>query len=444
MKKVVILLILVLLVRLDVLAQVKQWSLRECCDYAISHSISIHQKTNTTRTAGIDLSTARNSRLPNANLSANESFNFGRAQTIDGTYSNRNTNNTSFSLSTNVPLFTGFQITNQIKLNQLNLDAALNDLEKARNDIRMQVAKAYVQILYDSEMADVAYRQITIDSLQVVRLQALFNNGKASQAQLSQQLATLAKSHLTATQAENSRKLSLLALSQLLELPTPEGFAIVFPNLDELDKLDNLAQLGSPELIYQEALSFKPEIQAEQLRLQGAERSIKIAQAPLYPTLNLNAGLQSNYFKTNGMAADPFFTQIKNNFAQYFGVSMNYTLFNRLATRNNIRKARVNRENQQLVLDNVKKTLYKEIQQAYYNAVASHAKHASSKAAVESSKAAFELMKAKYENGRATITEFDESKMRYLNAESDHVRSRYEYLYQTALLNFYRGRDLTF
>lgn len=444
MKKVVILLILVLLVRLDVLAQVKQWSLRECCDYAISHSISIHQKTNTTRTAGIDLSTARNSRLPNANLSANESFNFGRAQTIDGTYSNRNTNNTSFSLSTNVPLFTGFQITNQIKLNQLNLDAALNDLEKARNDIRMQVAKAYVQILYDSEMADVAYRQITIDSLQVVRLQALFNNGKASQAQLSQQLATLAKSHLTATQAENSRKLSLLALSQLLELPTPEGFAIVFPNLDELDRLGNLAQLGSPELIYQEALSFKPEIQAEQLRLQGAERSIKIAQAPLYPTLNLNAGLQSNYFKTNGMTADPFFTQIKNNFAQYFGVSMNYTLFNRLATRNNIRKARVNRENQQLVLDNVKKTLYKEIQQAYYNAVASHAKHASSKAAVESSKAAFELMKAKYENGRATITEFDESKMRYLNAESDHVRSRYEYLYQTALLNFYRGRDLTF
>ena len=444
MKKVVILLILVLLVRLDVLAQVKQWSLRECCDYAISHSISIHQKTNTTRTAGIDLSTARNSRLPNANLSANESFNFGRAQTIDGTYSNRNTNNTSFSLSTNVPLFTGFQITNQIKLNQLNLDAALNDLEKARNDIRMQVAKAYVQILYDSEMADVAYRQITIDSLQVVRLQALFNNGKASQAQLSQQMATLAKSHLTATQAENSRKLSLLALSQLLELPTPEGFAIVFPNLDELDKLDNLAQLGSPELIYQEALSFKPEIQAEQLRLQGAERSIKIAQAPLYPTLNLNAGLQSNYFKTNGITADPFFTQIKNNFAQYFGVSMNYTLFNRLATRNNIRKARVNRENQQLVLDNVKKTLYKEIQQAYYNAVASHAKHASSKAAVESSKAAFELMKAKYENGRATITEFDESKMRYLNAESDHVRSRYEYLYQTALLNFYRGRDLTF
>jgi outer membrane protein len=444
MKKVIICSCLIAAFAQPLLAQEKQWSLRECYDYAISHNISIHQKTNSSRQMGIDLSTARNSRLPNANLSASETFSFGRAQTIDGTYSNRNTNNTSLALSTNVPLFTGFQITNQIKLNRLNLDASLNDLEKARNDIRMQVAKAYVQILYDSEVADVAYRQITIDSLQVVRLQALFNNGKASQAQLSQQLATLAKSRLTATQAENSHKLSLLALSQLLELPTPEGFDIVHPNLDELDQLDDVAKLGSPELIYQEALSFKPEIQAEQLRLQGTERSIKIAQAPLYPTLNFNAGLQSNYFKTNGMSADPFFTQIKNNFAQYFGVSMNFTLFNRLATRNNIRKARVNRENQQLTLDNAKKALYKEIQQAYYNAVASHAKHASSKAAVESSKDAFELMKAKYENGKANITEFDESKIRYLNAESDHIRSRYEFLYQTALLNFYRGRDLTF
>ena len=444
MKKVVIFLMLVLPVRLDVLAQDKPWSLQECCDYAVSHNISIHQKDNASRQMAIDLSTARNSRLPNATLSASETFSFGRAQTIDGTYSNRNTNNTSLALGTSVPLFTGFQITNQIKLNQLNLDAALNDLEKARNDIRMQVAKAYVQILYDSEMADVAYRQITIDSLQVVRLQALFDNGKASQAQLSQQLATLAKSRLTATQAENSRKLSLLTLSQLLELPSPEGFAIVYPNLDELDQLDDLAKLGSPELIYQEALSFKPEIQAEQIRLQGTERSIKIAQAPLYPILNFNAGLQSNYFKTNGVSADPFFTQMKNNFAQYFGVSMNFLLFNRLATRNNIRKARVSRENQQLALDNAKKTLYKEIQQAYYNAVASHAKHASSKAAAESSKDAFELMKAKYENGKANITEFDESKIRYLNAESDHVQARYEFLYQTALLNFYRGKDLTF
>ena len=118
------------------------WSLRQCTEHAVVHNISIHQKAIVERQRIQQLSTARNSRLPNATFSASESFNFGRAQTIDGTYSNRNTNNTSFSLGTSVPLFTGFQIPNTIKLNQLNLDAATQDLEKARNDIRMQVAKA--------------------------------------------------------------------------------------------------------------------------------------------------------------------------------------------------------------------------------------------------------------------------------------------------------------
>lgn len=417
------------------------WSLRQCTEHAVAHNIGIRQKANAERQADIQLSTALNSRLPNANFQAGETFSFGRAQTIDGTYSNRNTNNASFSLGTSIPLFTGFNIPNQIKLNRLNLDAAVQDLEKARNDIRMQVAKAYVQILYDSEIADVAHRQVSIDSMQVVRLQALVNNGKASQAELSQQQATLAKSRLTTTQAENTRRLSLLALSQLLELPSPEGFDIVRP---QVEHLNSEVSLVSPEIIYQEALAVKPEIQAEQLRLQGAEHSIKIAQSANYPMLNLNAGLQTNYFKTNGVAADAFFSQLKNNFAQYVGISLNYTIFNRLATRNSIRKARIERENQQLLLDNTKKALYKEIQQAYYNAVAAQSKHESSIQAAKSSKDAFELMRAKYENGKANMVEFDDAKNKYLNSESDLVQARYEYLYQTALLEFYRGRELSF
>ena len=417
------------------------WSLRQCTEHAVAHNIGIRQKANAERQADIQLSTALNSRLPNANFQAGETFSFGRAQTIDGTYSNRNTNNASFSLGTSIPLFTGFNIPNQIKLNQLNLDAAVQDLEKARNDIRMQVAKAYVQILYDSEIADVAHRQVSIDSMQVVRLQALVNNGKASQAELSQQQATLAKSRLTTTQAENTRRLSLLALSQLLELPSPEGFDIVRP---QVEHLNSEVSLVSPEIIYQEALAVKPEIQAEQLRLQGAEHSIKIAQSANYPMLNLNAGLQTNYFKTNGVAADAFFLQLKNNFAQYVGISLNYTIFNRLATRNSIRKARIERENQQLLLDNTKKALYKEIQQAYYNAVAAQSKHESSIQAAKSGKDAFELMRAKYENGKANMVEFDDAKNKYLNSESDLVQARYEYLYQTALLEFYRGRELSF
>jgi len=426
-------------------AQTHAWDLRECCTYAVEHNISIKQRENSREQRELQLSTAKNSRLPDLNGSASESFSFGRGLTLDNTYANRSTSSTSFSLGTSVPIFTGFQIPNTIKLNQLNLEAATHDLEKAKNDIRMQVAQAYVQILYNMEIADVAHRQIDIDSAQVVRLLAFVNNGKASQAQLSQQKATLAKAKLTATQADNTLQLSLLSLSQLLELPSPEGFTIVRPSVTASDGslLGSLAG-SSPDAIYQEALAMKPEVQAEQLRLTASERSIDIARAGLYPTLSLNAGLQSNYYKTNGMKAESFASQMKNNFSQYIGFNLSVPIFNRFQTRNSIRTAKLDRDNQLLQLDNIKKSLYKEIQQAYYNAVAASSKYTSSVSAAQSSKDAFTLTQAKYENGKATITEFNEAKNNYLNAESDLVQARYEYLYQTALLDFYRGKDLNF
>ena len=442
MKKVIILVILVQLVRLDVLAQEKQWTLRECCNYAVEHSISIKQRENACRQQDLQLSTAKNSRLPDLSASASQNFSFGRGLTEANTYSNTNTSSTSLSLGTSVPIFTGFQIPNQIKLSQLNLEAATADLEKAKDDIRMQVAQAYVQILYDLEIADVARRQIDIDSAQVVRLQAFVDNGKASEAELSQQKATLANSRLTATQADNNTRLAILALTQLLELPTPEGFAIVRPDLTAGD--GSAVAIPSPDAIYAEALGIKPEIAAQLLRLKGAAHSIKIAQAANLPSLSLSGGLGTNYYTTSGFKSDNFSTQIKNNFSQYIGLNLNIPIFNRFQTRNNIRNARIEQENQQLQLDNTKKTLYKEIQQVYYNALNAQSKEKSSEEALQSTKDAFQLMQAKYENGKATITEFNEAKNTYLKSESDLVQARYENLYQLALIDFYRGKDLNF
>jgi len=277
--------------------------------------------------------------------------------------------------------------------------------------------------------------------MQVARLEKFLENGKASGADVSQQKATLAQSQLTATQAQNNLHLALLVLTQLLELPTPEGFSIVRPNLNN----QNILNIPSdPNIIYQEALLFKPEVKAEQLRLDASEKNIKIAQAALYPTLSLTGGLQSNYNTISGVPSDGFFSQLKNNFSQYIGLSLNVPIFNRFSTRNSIRSARIDRENQQLQLDNIKKTLYKEIQQVYYNAVAAQAKYESSEVARQSSEDAFTLTQAKYENGKANITEFNEAKNRYLKAESDLVQARYEYLYQTSLLDFYRGKELNF
>lgn len=421
----------------------RHWSLRECCDYAVEHNISIKQQQNHCRQQEIQLSTAKNSRLPDLSGSVGQNFSFGRGLTAQNTYTNTNTSSTSLSLGTSIPIFTGFQIPNQIKLNQLNLEAATADLEKAKNDIRMEVAQAYVQILYNMEMGEVARRQVSIDSDQVARLQALVANGKASEAELSQQRATLANSTLTATQADNNTRLAILTLTQLLELPSPEGFSIIEPDIKSESTLMELSAL-TPDVIYADALGIKPEIAAQQLRLKGTDHSIKIAQAGNLPTLSLSGGLGTNYYTTSGFKSDAFGKQLKNNFSQYIGLNLSVPIFNRFSTRNSIRNARIEQENAQLTLDNTKKTLYKDIQQVYYNAQNAQAKEKASEQAVQSSSDAFKLTQAKYENGKATITEFNESKNNYLKAESDLVQARYENIYQHALIQFYRGKDLEF
>lgn len=422
-------------------AQVQPWSLRQCCEYALEHNISVKQCENQLRQREVQLSTARNQRLPDLNVSASQNFSFGRGLTSDNTYTNKSTSSTSFSVGTSVPLFTGFRIPNTIAVNRLNLEAATVDLEKAKNDICMQVAQAYVQILYAMEVADVAQRQIDIDSAQVARIEALVKVGKASEAQLSQQKATLAQSQLTATQAVNSRQLALLTLSQLLELETPDHFTIL--RLEQ-DVDGGGLELPTPDQIFADAMVVKPEIEAERLRLQVAEKNISLAKADLYPSLSFSAGMGSNYYKTSGFDADPFGRQMKNNFSQYLGFNLSIPVFSRFQTRNSIRSARIDRENQLLSFDSAKKTLYKEIQQVYYNTVAAQQKLKSSEQACQSAADAFRLTQAKYEQGKATITEFNEQKNIYLKSESDLTQARYEYLYQTALILFYRGQQLNF
>ena len=417
------------------------WTLEQCVDHAVTHNIGIRQRENMQRQQQLQLSTARNSRLPDLNASANENFSFGRGLTADNTYTNTNTTSTSFSIGTSVPLLTGNRIPKDIELKRLNLEAATQDLEKARNDIRVQVAQQFVQVLYNMEISHVARRQVAIDSAQVARLQAMLRVGRASEADVAQQRAALAQSLLTATQTDNNTRLALLELSQLLELPSPEGFAIRWEQADTAH-FHAGAAIPSPDAIYAEALALRPEIQAEQLRLKGAEASIGIARSGLFPILSFSAGMGSNYYKTSGFPADAFTTQMKNNFNQYIGFNLSVPIFNRFSVRNSIRSAKIDRENQQLALDNAKKQLYKEIQTAYYNTVAARQKLASSDQARQSSEEAFRLMKAKYEVGKATSTEFNEARNSLLKAESDLTQARYEYLYQTTLIQFYRGQAI--
>ena len=414
------------------------WSLKQCIEYALEHNISIKQQQKTVENSEIQLNTARSARLPSLNASANQSFSFGRGLTSDNTYTNRGTQSTGFDLGTSIPLITGGQIPNTIAVRKIDLQAALADLEKAREDISLQVTSQYLECLYQKELMEVAERQCELSKNQLRRIKLLFDNGKKSEADLAEAQSAVANDELTLTQATNNYDLTLLTLSQLLELDTPQGFAVEKP----AEASSALAALNLAPSADGLEYSTRPSIIAQQYRLKSAERNIRIAKAGYYPSLNFSAGLGSSYYKTSGFQADPFGTQMKNNFNQYLSFSLSIPIFNRFTTRNAVRQARVAVENQRLALENTRKALYKEMQQAYYNAVAAQKQYQSSQTACDAASASFNLMQKKYENGKANSTEFEEQKTRYMKAQADHLQAKYTYIFRQKILNYYRGEPL--
>lgn len=416
------------------------WSLRRCIDYAIEHNINIRQSDNAARQSEIEVNTAKWARLPNLNGSAGQSWNWGRTQTAvpnedTGDYStvyvNTSSNGTNLSLSTSIPLFTGLQLPNQYSLAKLNLKAAMADLEKAKEDISINIASAYLQVLFNQELHNVALGQLLLSREQCARIERLAGVGKASASEVADARSRVAQDQTTVVQTENDYRLSLLDLSQLIELESPEGFVLEAPAATL-----ELAPLGNPEEIYQIALVSKPAIQAARYRLEGSKHSIRIAQSGYYPQLSLSGSLGTSYYSTINRT---FSQQMNDNFNKYVGISLSVPLFNRLATRNQVRAARLQRENYALQLDDAKKTLYKEIQQAWYNASAAQSKYGSSHAAMLASEESFQLMAKKYESGKANAVEYNEAKQNLMKAQSDELQAKYEYLFRTKILDFYRG-----
>lgn len=416
------------------------WSLRRCIDYAIEHNIDIRQAANTAEQSAVEVNTAKWARLPNLNGSANQSWNWGRTQTAvpdetTGDYStvyvNTASNGTNMQLSTSIPLFTGLELPHQYSLAKLNLKAATADLQKAKEDISINIASGYLQVLFNQELHDVALGQVELSLQQCQRIESLAGVGKASSAEVADARARVAQDRMTAVQTENDYRLSLLSLSQLIELDSPEGFMLESPSTAITP-----SPVTPPDDIYQMALTSKASIQAAQYRLEGSKHSVRIAQSGFYPQLNLNGSLGTSYYSTINRT---FRQQMGDNFSKYLGLSLSVPLFNRLATRNRVRTARLQQENYALQLENAKKTLYKEIQQAWYNATAAESKYASSHAATLASEESFRLMTQKYENGKANAVEFNEAKQNLMKAQSDELQAKYEYLFRTKILDFYKG-----
>jgi len=414
------------------------WSLDDCIGYAQRNSIDVRQRALQIERSEVELSTARWSRLPGVSASIGANASFGRAITSDNTYKDNNQTSGSLNVSGSLPLFQGFRINREIEGCKLDLAAAVQDLERAREDVAVNVMTLYLQVLFNKELVGVAERQLALSTQQAARSSALVAEGKQPESARYESDAMRANDELALTQARNNLRLALLDLSQALNRESAAGFDVVVPRLDSLS-IASLHALGSTDEIYAYAAEYRPRIRAERIRLESSENAVRMARSALYPTLSVSGGYGTSVYDGD---PDSFWSQFRHKSSEYVGVSMSIPIFNRRATRNNIRTAQIAVRNQQLAVVNAEQSLRKEIEQAWVNADAAYAKYGSARSALASARIAFAYEEQKAAAGRSTLFDFNDAKTRMEKAESDLVQAKFEFVFRAKILDFYRGVPL--
>lgn len=422
------------------------WSLERCIRYAQENNIDLKQREQEKESRDIELNTSKWSWLPAVNANTAQSFQFGRSTTKSGVIVDQSAQNTTFNISLDMPLFDGLKTPNDIAARRLSLKAAMESLNKAKEDLAINVASYYLQVLYNKELLKVAELQVALDNEQVSKTEAMVNNGKVPLSQLYDMKAQLAKDEATLVESRNNVSLALLDLAQCLELErSNKDFDIETP--EQVDVVaENMGSLLPPDHIYENALTFKPQIKEQEYLLASAKKNLNVARSEYYPKLNLGASYSNGYYHSSmgGEFVDTrsFSEQLKQNGQNIIGFSLSIPLFNRLQVRNSVRQAKVNIRNQELMLENTRKALYKEIQQAYFNATAAQEKYTASGKSVVASKEAFEYAQASYEAGKSTVFEFNEAKTKYAQSLAEQAQAKYDYIFRAKILDFYNGVEI--
>ncbi|MDR2968432.1 MAG: TolC family protein, partial [Tannerellaceae bacterium] len=383
-----------------------KWTLEECIRHALEHNINLKQREQEEENRKISLHTSKHRWLPNLNAGVSQNFDFGRSPSNDGTIVDRTSANSSMYLQLNMPVFDGMEISNDIAAKKLDLLAATESLNKAREDLAINVASYYLQVLYNKEMQVIAELQAALSQEQVKRTESLVQAGKVPLSQLYDMKAQAAADEVSLTEANNNVSLALLDLAQSLELErNDKGFDIENPVTG-----DALTQyMGSillPDLIYDEAVAFKPQIKEQEYLLESQKKQLNVARAGYYPKLNLSASYSNgyyHYYNEKDYINPAFNTQWRQNERKTVGLSLSIPIFNRFQVRNSVRSARVAISTRELMRDDARKVLYKEIQQAYYNATAAQEKYISSGKSVEAGKEAFTYAEERYNAGKSTV-----------------------------------------
>ena len=422
--------IILIFCTLQISAQ-RVWTLQECVDTALMNNRNIKQQRLNYKSKVISYNQAKSDRLPNLNASIGQNFNFGRSLSVDNTYQNSNSQNTSFSVSSGVNLYNGFRMKNAIEARQAELMAAGADVQKIEKDIILNVSAAFLQVLQNKELLRNADNQLQITRENMARRKELIEAGKLAQGEIFEIQAQEANEELSRVQAENQLQLSLLDLAQVLELDHFQDIDVAVP----VNLLENELALLSADEVYISALASRPEIRSAQYRLESSLKNIEIARAGYLPSLSLGAQWGTGYYNMSNMPTNPSFgTQFSNNISTGVGLSLSIPIFNRYEVKNQVENAKLNVESSKIDIENTKIELRKTIQQAYYNAIAAKNRWESSQKSVTANEESYRFASQKFEVGRANQYEVNLAKTNLSQSISEQTQAKYEYVFRMKIL----------
>ena len=425
-----------------IFSQQKVWSLEECIKYAIENNIQIKQQFIQTEVQKNSLDLSKFHLLPTLNGQASHSYSSGRAldQNTYQFLNNQTLLSDYFYLGGSVPVFNGLENYNSIRKNKYLVLASQQDLQYISDNVALSVALAYLQILLNKELVAANDNQLNITLQQIEKTKKLVDAGSVAKGNLLQIEAQAAQEELSLITMKNQLETSILTLSQYLELKTPAGFEISVP---EINVDPNSVVSGNIDDIYSIAEKNRPEIKSSELNLTASEYGLKMAKGGRSPQLSLNYSLNTRYSNPSNLPGDQSFkSQIRNNKSPGAGLTLNIPILNGWQVNKNISNSKLNVETSQYNLEGTKKQLYKSIQQAYTDAVASLKKYNVSIKAIASTEESFRYTEQKFNVGMVTPVDYNAAKTQLLKSQSDMSQAKYEFVFKTKVLDFYKGLPL--
>jgi len=429
------------------IAQEKTWSLEDCINYALENNITVKQTELNSQYNKNIYEQSKAARLPNLNASSSYDLSFGRS--LDYTtyeYTDERTNNVFAGISSDAPLFNGFQVRNTIQKNNFNLLASIQETERIKNNISLNIAAAYLQILFNQELVNVAKNQLEITSQQVERTQKMVDAGKLARGSALEIQAQYAAEELNVVNAENQLIMSYLNIQLMLDLSYDPEFRIVDPELATPEIGMLMADVSD---IFETALEVMPQVKSSEYALEAAKKDLEIARGALYPSLGISANSYSRYsdqavdLRPDADGTYTFGEQFDDNFSIGVGLDLRIPIFNRKQAKTNIANSKIGIENSELELQNTKNELYRSIQQAYVDATGALNKYNSTEKALISMEESFKYTEKKFEVGLVNTIDYNTSKNQLTKTQSDLLQAKYDFIFKTKILNFYKGEEIT-